>query len=227
MSQNPEQSSGDEFDIAAFNAAFAQEFGATTEELSGEQEPAESDPTEPGDPEASAAEAPTASGAEEQQHATVTGVVLTPLADARELARIMGLAGITWPVVATGTGAIAATSLPVAADDVSALTGQLPEEIVNVAKALSHTSKYGVVLLSARVSEGEEGTGGRVGADRYVAGEHTEILSPGLITATADDLVEELVLGQTAADQARGAIDPTTVAADPDSGNSGPKRKRS
>ncbi|MPV49490.1 hypothetical protein GCG21_05630 [Pseudactinotalea sp. HY160] len=220
----------DDFDLEAFDADFAAHFGATTEETDGVGEPgprsgagysAESgDADESGEPgeSADAGESvePGESGESDGSDAasTVTAVVLTPLAHAPALARLMGLAGMDWPVVPTRTGAVTACAVPVAPDDLSALTGELPGDILDVAKALSHTSKYGVVLLTARVTHSaEEGPGGNVSADRYVAGKHVESLPPGLVTTGADDVVEQLVLGQIAPADVPGALDPATEAA--------------
>src|SRR5690625_6001943 len=97
----------DDFDQDAFEAAFAKEFGRTL-------------PTEP-DP--------------QPEPKTVIAMVLTPVAEAEVLARLMGLVKITWPVFASRTGAVAATTLRI--DPLAQLTGHTPPEAVKIGR---HTS---------------------------------------------------------------------------------------
>src|SRR5690625_7010122 len=113
----------DDFDQDAFEAAFAKEFGRTL--------PTEPDP--PPDPK------------------TLIAMVLTPVAEAEVLARLMGLVKITWPVLPTRTVAVTATIVEI--DEMAQLTGSPPEDVVRVAHALSQTSEFDVVMLTSQVRE--------------------------------------------------------------------------
>lgn len=178
----------DDFDLDAFDEAFAKEFGQPLDEEPQEEEPED----EPGQP------------------PTLIVLVLTPVADARVLAKLMGLVGIDWPVFPTRTGAAAATVLEI--DDMAQLTGSLPEEAVKVAGALSQTSEYGVVLLASQVGQSNEGATGQVQAARYVGGAEIEKLSPGVVLAGADETVEKVIFGNLAPGEATGVLDPAQVA---------------
>lgn len=177
----------DDFDLDAFNAAFAKEFGE-----------AHTDDSE-------AAELPIPAPRKQ-----VIAMVLTPVADAQVLAKLMGLVKIDWPVFATRTGAVAATTLEI--DEMAQLTGSPPPEAVKVAQALSRTSEFGVVLLTSQVGRGKDGATGQIQAVRYVGGKEVEVLSPGVVLAGADETVEKVIFGQVAPEEARGALDPGEVA---------------
>lgn len=181
----------DDFDQSAFDAAFAAEFG---EPLAGE--PSQEDPV--------------TEGPGQEEPTSVIAVVLTPVADAEVLARLMGLVGITWPVFATRTGAVAANHL--VAEALSQLTGQVPAEATKVAKVLSRTSEYGVVLLTSRVGSGEDGASGQIHAARFVGGKELETLSPGVVLAGVEDSVEQVLFGTLAPGDVPGALDPAQVA---------------
>lgn len=197
----------DDFDLDAFNAAFAEEFG---EPLADEPESDEPD-----------AHAPEES---EPERKTVIAMVLTPVADAEVLARLMGLVKITWPVLTTRTGAVAATTLEI--DDMTGLTGSAPPEAIRVAQALSRTSEFGVVLLTSRVGQGDDGASGQIQAWRYVGGKEVETLSPGVVLAGVEETVEKVIFGQVAPHEAHGVLDPIEVAEreEPHSGRP-PKRR--
>ncbi len=193
----------DDFDLDAFDSAFAKEFG---EPLAAEPEVNETE------------------AVPSLQPRSMIAMVLTPVADARVLARLMGLVKIQWPVFATRTGAAAATVLEI--DEVAQLTGSIPPEAIKVAQALSRTSEFGVVLLTSLVGEGEDGASGHIQAVRYVGGEEVETLSPGVVLAGADDTVEKVIFGQVTPQDAQGALDPTQVVQEeePEDGPS-PKRR--
>ncbi len=202
----------DDFDLDAFDAAFAKEFGETlADEPGAGAEPGDGEPEDA----APSADAP----AEPEEPKTLIGMVLTPVADAHVLAKLMGLVKITWPVFATRTGAVAATTLEI--DEMAQLTGTAPPEAVKVAQALSRTSEFGVVLLTSRVGHGEDGATGQIQATRYVGGKEVETLSPGVVLAGVDEAVEKVLFGQVAPHEAKGALDPTEAAERDD-----PKPKR-
>lgn len=205
----------DKFDADAFDAAFTAQFG---EPLAEEPEPPHADEAPPDD------DAPP--GPAETEAGTVIAVVLTPVANPEVLARLMGLVNLTWPVFGTRTGAVAATRLPT--DEVSQITGQAPAQAVQVAKVLSQTSEYGVVLLTSLVGQGYEGATGQIQAARYVAGEQTETLAPGLILAGVEESIERVLFGVTKPDEVAEVLDPTEVAkrpGTPPSPGTPPKRR--
>jgi len=202
----------DDFDLDAFDAAFAKEFGEPlADEPEAAAEPGEEEPEEA----APAADAP----AENDEPRTLIAMVLTPVADAQVLAKLMGLVKITWPVFATRTGAVAATTLEV--DEMVQLTGTAPPEAVKVAQALSRTSEVGVVVLPSQVGQGEDGATGQIQAARYVGGKEVETLSPGVVLAGVDETVEKVLFSQLPPHEAQGALDPTEAAQRDD-----PKPKR-
>src|SRR5690625_1565025 len=121
----------DDFDLDAFDAAFAKEFG----------EPLADEPDGAGPP----------AQAREPEPAALIAMVLTPVAEAEVLARLMGLVKITWPVLPTRTGAVTATIVEI--DEMAQLTGSPPEDVVRVAHALSQTSEFDVVMLTSQVRE--------------------------------------------------------------------------
>lgn len=180
----------DDFDLDAFDAAFAKEFG---EPLADEPDGG-GPPVEPGEPEP----------------ASLTAMVLTPVADAAVLARLMGLVKIAWPVLPTRTGAVTATIVEI--DEMAQLTGAPPQDVIRVAQALSQTSEFGVVLLTSQVRDGNDGATGQVQAWRYVGGKQVEELSPGVVLAGADETVEQVIFGQVQPQEVLGALDPIEVA---------------
>lgn len=199
----------DEFDLDAFNAAFAKEFGeplpAEPEGERAEDAPPTDDPAE-----GSPAEGDPADGESAGARKSLIAMVLTPVADATVLAKLMGLVKITWPVLATRTGAIAATTFDI--DGMAGLTGSTPDEATKVAEALSRTSEFGVVLLTSQVGQGSDGATGQIQAARFVGGERVETLSPGVVLAGVDATVEKVLFGQVPPQDATGALDPLEVA---------------
>lgn len=144
------------------------------------------------------------------------GLVLTPVASAPALAGLCAMSDIDVGVVPTSAGAVAVLELPPAepADDwdITELlggpdTGGAPEEAVELARTLSRLARTGVVLLTAELAEDvgiESGLSGQVTARRYAAGEDSGEVAPGLIIATADQVVEDLLLGRTRPQDAPG-----------------------
>lgn len=197
----------DDFDSDAFDAAFAKQFG----------EPLAEHPTE------ETAAGPVEEPASEPAVRTLIAMVLTPVADAAVLAKLMGMVKLTWPVFPTRTGAATATILEV--DELAQLTGSAPPEAVRVAQALSRTSEFGVVLLTSRVGQGDEGATGQIHATRFVGGAEVEQLAPGVVLAGVDAAVERVLFGQVAPDRADGVLDPAEVAAREDTEPPRPKRR--
>lgn len=194
----------DDFDLDAFDAAFAKEFG---EPLADEPD----DDAPPGEP-------------EQPQAATLIAMVLTPVADASVLAKLMGLVKIDWPVLPTRTGAITATTVEI--DEMAQLTGTPPEGVTRVAQALSQTSEFGVVLLTSQVRQGQEGATGQIQAWRYVGGAQVEELSAGVVLAGADETVEKVIFGQAEPHELPGVLDPLEEAQREDDDGEPPAKRR-
>lgn len=135
------------------------------------------------------------------------GLVLTPVASAPALAGLCAMSGIDVGVVPTSSGAVAVIELPAkepAEDwDVGELLGAAetgaPPEAVELARTLSRLARTGVVLLTADLAEDvgiESGLSGQVQGRRYAGGEDAGDVAPGLVIATADQVVEDLILGR-------------------------------
>lgn len=129
-------------------------------------------------------------------------VIMTPIASAQALAGLCAMAGLDLKVIDSSTGAVAAAEFTPEEDwSVEALTSgvAVPAFADEAARALSKTSRMGAVLLVVEVSvdpEGGQGTTGQMIARNYANGEPGEDISPGLVLASADDVVENLLLGE-------------------------------
>ncbi|UFU04251.1 hypothetical protein LQF12_06630 [Ruania suaedae] len=177
-----------DFDAEAFEAAFAREFGETTEP---DDEPGPGAPPEP-----------------EPERKRVVAVVLTPIASAPALAGLCAIAKIDADIIPTGRGAVAARIIETAGDDPSELLGGPPPEADALAATLSRTAQAGVVLLTARLGAGAEGITGTITGRQYTGGEAAEEVSAGLMLAHADNVVEQILLGSLAPADAPGRLAP-------------------
>lgn len=185
-----------EFDEAAFEAAFAAEFGEAVE-------PQRALRPEPGEPEAAQEATPSS------DERRVLAVVLTPIASAPVLAALCAMTGLDADIVPSKRGALAAKVITTSGElDPSELLTGAPAEAGELAAALSRTAKLGVVLLTARLGKGDEGISGTISGRQYVGGEPGEEVSPGLVLAHADDVVEQILLGALDPAQAPGRLVP-------------------
>src|SRR5699024_2070017 len=208
----------EEFDEAAFEAAFAAEFGQAVEperslREDGADVPAEQGQTEEADapPVRSAAGADDAAqeAAPSSETRRVLAVVLTPIASAPVLAALCAMAEVDADIVPSRRGAVAAKVITTSGElDPSELLTGAPAEARELAAVLSKTAKVGVVLLTARLGTGEEGVTGTISGREYVAGEPGKEVSPGLILAHADDVVEQILLGALDPARAPGRLVP-------------------
>lgn len=129
-------------------------------------------------------------------------VILTPVAEAADLAALMSLRGISGEVLSTQAGTIVWQRLAAdESDPFDALLGDerpIPPSVDALAAALSEIIPYGVVVLMAWLESGdvEPGVSGQITARRYMRGEAEEKLAAGLILNTCDPLVEDLLLGR-------------------------------
>ncbi|SED88559.1 hypothetical protein [Ruania alba] len=193
-----------DFDPQAFDAAFAEAFGEAVEpertfratgDSAAEPEPA---------PAGAGPESPT----DEPAPRRVVAVVLTPIASAPALAGLCAIAKLDADIVPTRSGALAVRVIETAADDPSELLGGEPAEATELATVLSRTAKAGVVLLTARLGQGDEGLTGRISGRQFTAGASGEEVAAGLILAHADDVVEQILLGVTQPQDAPGRLAP-------------------
>ena len=211
----------EEFDEAAFEAAFAAEFGQTVEPERTVREgdsPRAGEPAGDGDagtegdarstpsagtPAAAPAPAPSA------ERRRVLAVVLTPIASAPVLAALCAMAEVDADIVPSKRGALAAKVIITSGElDPSELLTGAPAEATELATVLSRTAKVGVVLLTARLADGEDGITGTISGREYQGGEPGEEVAPGLILAHADDVVEQILLGTLDPAQAPGRLVP-------------------
>ncbi|SDM48266.1 hypothetical protein [Actinomyces ruminicola] len=141
-------------------------------------------------------------------------VVLTPLASADALAALCAAGGLDCWVVPSRSGAIAVKEFVSAHAewDIAELLGGTdtePAEAAELAGALSRLSRLGVVLMTADLATDvgiESGLSGTITARRYQNGEAGEETSAGLLLASADQTIEDILLGVTRAEGVPGAV---------------------
>lgn len=205
----------DEFDEAAFEAAFAAEFGQAVEpertvrddDAAGSDEIGPERDAQPAATAGDPAETPEAAPSAEKRR--VLAVVLTPIASAPVLAALCAMAEVDADIVPSKRGAVAAKVITTSGElDPSELLTGSPAEAGELAAVLSKTAKVGVVLLTARLADGADGITGTISGREYQGGEPGEEVSPGLILAHADDVVEQILLGALDPAQAPGRLVP-------------------
>ena len=151
--------------------------------------------------------------------AVKVAVVLTPLASADALAAMCAMSDLECTVVPARSGAFAVKEFVSAHAewDVSELLGGAdtePAEAADLASALSRLSRAGVVLLTADLATDvgiESGLSGTITARRYVDGKAGEDAAAGLLLASVDQEVEDVLLGITSADDIEGALKSSEV----------------
>ena len=151
--------------------------------------------------------------------AVKVAVVLTPLASADALAAMCAMSDLECTVVPARSGAFAVKEFVSAHAewDVSELLGGAdtePAEAADLASALSRLSRAGVVLLTADLATDvgiESGLSGTITARRYVDGKAGEDAAAGLLLASVDQEVEDVLLGVTSADDIEGSLKSSEV----------------
>lgn len=155
-----------------------------------------------------------AEAAPEAPKAIKIAVVLTPLASASALAALCAMSDLDCTIVPARSGAIAVKEFVSAHAewDVAELLGGVetePAEAAELAKALSRLSRGGVVLMTADLATDvgiESGLSGTITARRYTGGEAGEDAAAGLLLASMDQEVEDVLLGVTRAEDIKGAV---------------------
>ncbi|MDU0348179.1 hypothetical protein [Actinomyces sp. MRS3W] len=146
-------------------------------------------------------------------------VVLTPLASADALASLCAASGLDCTVVPARSGAVAVKEFVSAHAewDIAELLGGVdsePAEAAELAGALSRLSRAGVVLMTADLATDvgiDSGLSGTITARRYYNGEAAEETSAGLLLASADQEIEDILLGVVRAEDVHGAIKTSEV----------------
>ena len=162
---------------------------------------------------------PAESASSESPRAVKVAVVLTPLASADALAAMCAMSDLECTVVPARSGAFAVKEFVSAHAewDVSELLGGAdtePAEAADLASALSRLSRAGVVLLTADLATDvgiESGLSGTITARRYVDGKAGEDAAAGLLLASVDQEVEDVLLGIASADGIEGALKSSEV----------------
>lgn len=151
--------------------------------------------------------------------AVKVAVVITPLTNAEALAALCAMRGLECTVVPAASGAFAVKQFVSAHSewDVAELLGGAdsePAEAAALAADLSMISRAGVILMTADLATDvgiETGLSGTITARRYVSGQAGEDASAGLLLGSMDQVVEDVLLGQVAAEDAPGAVDSTQI----------------
>lgn len=141
-------------------------------------------------------------------------VVLTPLANPEALAQLCAMSGLDCLVLPTRTGAVAVKEFVSAHSewDVAELLGGAdtePAEAAELAGRLSHLARGGTILLTADLATDvgiEEGLSGSITARGYERGEGGPDMSAGLVLASVDPVVEDLLLGVSKVDDLPGVL---------------------
>lgn len=155
----------------------------------------------------------------DRPNAVKIAVVLTPLASAEALAALCAAGGLDCTVVPSSSGAIAVKEFVSAHAewDIAELLGGAetePAEAAELAAALSRLSRVGVVLMTADLATDvgtEAGLSGTITARRYQNGQAGEETSAGLLLASADQTLEDILLGALRAEEAPGALKTSEV----------------
>lgn len=153
--------------------------------------------------------------------AVKVAVVLTPLASADALAALCAMSDLDCTVVPARSGAFAVKEFVSAHAqwDVAELLGGAetePAEAAELASALSRLSRGGVVLLTADLATDvgiELGLSGTITARRYENGTAGQEASAGLLLSAVDQVVEDVLLGLTKAEDVKGAVRSSQVRA--------------
>ena len=146
--------------------------------------------------------------------AVKVAVVMTPLNRADGLAGMCALMGLDCTVVPSSSGAFAVKRFVSAHSDwdVAELLGgsdSEPAEAAELAAQLSRLSRAGAVLMTADLATDvgiESGLSGTITARHFTNGQPGEEASAGLLLASMDQVVEDVLLGAIDADDVPGAV---------------------
>ena len=158
---------------------------------------------------------------EEAPRAVKVAVVMTPLNRADGLAGMCSLLDLDCTVVPSSSGAFAVKQFVSAHSDwdVAELLGgsdSEPAEAAELAAQLSRLSRAGAVLMTADLATDvgiESGLSGTITARHFTNGQPGEDASAGLLLASMDQVVEDILLGVIDADDVPGAVKSSEIQA--------------
>ena len=153
--------------------------------------------------------------------AVKVAVVMTPLNRADGLAGMCSLMDLDCTVVPSSNGAFAVKRFVSAHSDwdVAELLGgsdSEPAEAAELAAQLSRLSRAGAVLMTADLATDvgiESGLSGTITARHFTNGQPGEEASAGLLLASMDQVVEDVLLGVIDADDVPGAVKSSEIKA--------------
>ena len=153
--------------------------------------------------------------------AVKVAVVMTPLNRADGLAGMCSLMDLDCTVVPSSSGAFAVKQFVSAHSDwdVAELLGgsdSEPAEAAELAAQLSRLSRAGAVLMTADLATDvgiESGLSGTITARHFTNGQPGEEASAGLLLASMDQVVEDVLLGVIGADDVPGAVKSSEIQA--------------
>ena len=153
--------------------------------------------------------------------AVKVAVVMTPLNRADGLAGMCSLLDLDCTVVPSSSGAFAVKQFVSAHSDwdVAELLGgsdSEPAEAAELAAQLSRLSRAGAVLMTADLATDvgiESGLSGTITARHFTNGQPGEEASAGLLLASMDQVVEDVLLGVIDADDVPGAVKSSEIKA--------------
>lgn len=151
---------------------------------------------------------------EQAPKAVKVAVVMTPLNRADGLAGMCALMDLDCTVVPSSSGAFAVKQFVLTHSDwdMAELLGGSdaePAEAVELAAQLSRLSRAGVVLMTADLATDvgiESGLSGTITARHFTNGQPGEEASAGLLLASMDQVVEDVLLGVIDAEDVPGAL---------------------
>ena len=144
--------------------------------------------------------------------AVKVAVVMTPLNRADGLAGMCSLLDLDCTVVPSSSGAFAVKQFVSAHSDwdvAELLGGSDSEPAEELAAQLSRLSRAGAVLMTADLATDvgiESGLSGTITARHFTNGQPGEEASAGLLLASMDQVVEDVLLGVIDADDVPGAV---------------------
>ncbi len=158
---------------------------------------------------------------EQAPKAVKVAVVITPLNRADGLAGMCALMDLDCTVVPSSSGAFAVKQFVSAHSDwdVAELLGgsdSEPAEAAELAAQLSRLSRAGAVLMTADLATDvgiESGLSGTITARHFTNGQPGEEASAGLLLASMDQVVEDVLLGVIDADDVPGAVKSSEIKA--------------
>ena len=134
------------------------------------------------------------------------GLVLAPVSSPEALHALLGLVGVSEPVVRLKPWTavwLRVETQPAPEDELEALLGgerEMPPAVDHVARVVSRLSRFGSVAMMSWLVEGqgvEPGVSGQISARRYVQGAPEDAIPAGVLLGAMPPATEDLLLGRT------------------------------